>query len=78
MIRALDERHTLYNDTRAWLWELEKTGKAVVVAPSTPLAVSRFEKRRSRLDEAYYLGKRDVLLSWNALRPFLSSHLPAE
>ena len=78
MIRVLDERHTLYNDTRAWLWELEKTGKAVVVAPSAPLTVSRFEKRRSRLDEAYFLGKRDVLLSWDALRPFLSSHLPAE
>ena len=78
MIRVLDERHTLYNDTRAWLWELEKTGKAVVVAPSSPLTVSRFEKRRSRLDEAYFLGKRDVLLSWDALRPFLSSHLPAE
>ena len=36
MIRVLDERHTLYNDTRAWLWELEKTGKAVVVAPAPP------------------------------------------
>ena len=78
MIRVLDERHTLYNDTRAWLWELEKTGKAVVVAPSSPLTVSRCEKRRSRLDAAYFLGKRDVLLSWDALRLFLSSHLPAE
>lgn len=71
MIGLLDHRHELYNETRRYLWKLEKEGRAFVILPDAPLGIGRFERRRRRLDEAYACGRRDVLLGWDRLEPFL-------
>lgn len=67
MAELIGRRHTLYNDTRAWLWQLEKEGRAVVIAPRDPLPIGRFTRSRRALDEAYALGRRDTLLAWDAI-----------
>lgn len=71
MIDLLAHRHELYNETRQYAWELEKEGRAFVVAPSSPLSVGRFERRRKALDAVHQMGKRDILLSWDRLSAFL-------
>lgn len=72
MIDLLARRHTLYNETRAYLWELEKAGRAVVIAPTVPLKVSRFERRRAALDDIYSTGRRDLFLAWDGLQDYLA------
>ena len=60
MIKLLDNRHNIYNETRKYLFELEKQSKAVVVAPSSPLKIDRFEKDTTKLEEVYQMGRTDM------------------
>lgn len=78
MIRALDERHIEYAREREKLFALEKEGRVIVVAPQIPLALSRFEKNRGKLEAAYEQGlrecgemiadHRDSLRAWGMLK----------
>ena len=77
MIDALDRRSEVYNDQRRRLFELEAAGTALVVAPSTPLALDRFEKDKDKLRAAYEEGvldarrlmqsRRETLRDWGML-----------
>lgn len=77
MIGALDQRSEVYNGQRARLFELERAGTALVVAPGQPLAIDRFEKDKGKLRAAYEEGmvdarllmqqKLDVLRAWGML-----------
>lgn len=60
MIRALDERHTVYNETLAYLRTLERDGRAVVIAPEQPMQISRFEKDMGKLKDIYKTGMLDA------------------
>ena len=78
MVRALEERHLVYAREREALFALEKEGRAIVLAPKTPLALSRFEKNREKLEAAYEQGMRECremitaresdLRAWGMLR----------
>lgn len=59
MVRLLDERHQIYNETLQYVTELEKSGKAIVIAPSIPINISRFEKNLNKLQSLYDMGIRD-------------------
>ena len=77
MSGALDQRSEVYNGQRARLFELERAGTALVVAPGQPLAIDRFEKDKGKLRAAYEEGmvdarllmqqKLDVLRAWGML-----------
>lgn len=67
MIDLLDNRHNIYNQTKEFLFDLEKQNKAVVVAPSEPLKIDRFEKDPQKLEEVYQLGRKDMLNVLNKL-----------
>ena len=60
MIRALDRRHEIYNETLAFLREKEADGTALVIAPRDSLGISRFEKERKKLEQAYQTGYEDT------------------
>ncbi|MGN1400813.1 MAG: patatin family protein [Bacillus sp. (in: firmicutes)] len=60
MIRLLDERHQIYNDTLSYIKEKEKEGKALVIAPSESVTIGRFEKNKERLFGLYRLGHSDT------------------
>lgn len=59
MVQALDNRHAVYAKSRERLFELEKEGKAIVIAPETPITLSRFEKDREKLDALYRQGQQE-------------------
>ncbi len=77
MIGALDRRSEVYNAQRSRLFEMEKAGTALVVAPEKPLSLDRFEKDKGKLTAAYEEGmvdakrlmqqKRGVLTAWGML-----------
>ena len=60
MIRALDRRHEIYNETLAFLREKEADGTALVIAPRDSLGIGRFEKERKKLEQAYQTGYEDT------------------
>jgi len=56
----LDHRHQQYNESLAFIDQLEKDGKAVVIAPDAPLAVGRFEKNPDQLKAVWKIGYDDM------------------
>lgn len=71
MIRVLDERSRVYNQTLQYVKQLEKDGTAVVVAPHCPLGISRFEKGHDKLEEIYQIGVQDGKAALTQMRPLL-------
>lgn len=59
MADVLDRRHEVYMRERKTLFALEKEGRAIVLAPKSPLALSRFEKNREKLKGAYEQGMEE-------------------
>lgn len=59
MIQALERRHQVYNETLAFVRELERQGTAQVIAPSKPVKISRFERDLHRLGALYKDGMLD-------------------
>ncbi len=60
LVEAMDHRHEMYNETLSYLDELEKEGKAIIVAPDAPLPVGRFEKDPDKLKTVWKIGYDDV------------------
>lgn len=70
MVEALDNRHHQYNNTLSLLNELEKEGKAFVIAPEKPLPVGRFEKNPEQLKAVWQIGFDDVKKQFSKLLTF--------
>ncbi|MEE0880743.1 MAG: DUF6363 domain-containing protein, partial [Turicibacter sp.] len=68
MIKCLDNRHLMYNETLEFIKQLEQEGKATVIAPSHPIKISRFEKDIDKLNDLYQLGYNDTLEKINAIK----------
>ncbi len=68
LIQALDNRHLMYNETLKFIKELEQQGKATIIAPSSPLEISRFEKDVSKLKNIYELGYLDASNKFDQLK----------
>ena len=47
----------------------------MVVRPSSPLAVGRYEKNREKLLEIYKLGRKDALKKLAEIRSFLQENI---
>lgn len=72
MIAALDHRHEVYNDTLAYLRELERNGTALVIAPAQEVTLGRFDNSREKLEALYEQGYQQAKLHDAALKKFLS------
>ena len=68
MIKTLDNRHLMYNETLEFIKQLEQEGKATVIAPSHPIKISRFEKDINKLKELYELGYQDPATQINKIK----------
>lgn len=58
VVKALEKRHIMYNDTIKYIETLEREGKALVIRPSRPLNVGSVEKKPERLQAAYEEGRK--------------------
>lgn len=67
----MDRRYLIYNRTLDDLHELEKQGKAIIIAPDEPLDIDRFGNDPIKLSAAAKLGKSDVMAIEDKLREFL-------
>lgn len=68
MVELLKRHHKVYLENQKRIEELEKEGKAFVIAPETPLLIDRFEKKKEKLLKEYHHGFNDG-------ENFLKNHL---
>lgn len=69
--RAMKRRHEMYNKEKEYVFEREKEGKAFVLAPESPLPVSRTEKDPEKLKLAHKLGYECAKKEMERIRAFL-------
>ncbi len=69
-VKALRQRHLVYNKTLEDIARLEQSGQIFVIRPSVPLTISRIESDPEKLQQVYDIGVRDAqkqlpaLLAW--------------
>ncbi|MFA5543681.1 MAG: patatin family protein [Bacilli bacterium] len=57
---AISNRHIKYNQTLDLIEELETQKKAIVIRPTEPVTIDRFETEPDKLTELYALGYNDA------------------
>ena len=71
-VKAMDNRHNMYNRQLKLVYEMEKQGKAFVIQPTAKVEVSRLEKNPARLVELYHQGKMDAASCYQRLVEYLN------
>lgn len=69
--KALKERHITYNKKMKMLLEMEERGEVFIIQPEEPLVASRIERNKSKLNNLYTQGYREVEKKRSALDNFL-------
>ena len=72
LIAALERRHEIYNQELQLVEQLEQEGKAFVIRPPQPVAISRTEKDVEKLNALYQQGVDVTQDRMEALHAFLS------
>lgn len=70
---TFSKRHEYYNTSRESLFQLEKEGKAFIIAPEKPLNAKRIDKNKERLREDYAIGYKDGIKLKEELLNFINS-----
>lgn len=67
---ALETRHERYNAQREHIWEYEREGRALVIAPPRPVEVGHLERNPEKLLELYIEGRQEALRRLDEMRAF--------
>ncbi|WP_308637407.1 patatin-like phospholipase family protein [Paenibacillus silvisoli] len=59
-VKVMLRRHTIYNETLAYIDEQERKGNLFVIRPQQPLTVGRMERDKAKLDALYVQGYEDA------------------
>lgn len=60
LIEAIERRYEVYNQTLLFVRQLEREGRAKVIAPPAPVEISRFENKMKNLLPLYQRGMLDA------------------
>jgi len=71
MVRCMDERHKVYNETREFLSAVEAEGRAFVIMPEKPVEIGRFERDKAKLQALYEQGYETAAKCRGRLKEFL-------
>ena len=58
VIRAIENRHVVYNKSREFLFEQERQGNALVICPKEKLPIGRIEHKPEIIKKTYELGRK--------------------
>jgi len=72
LIKALEKRHEMYNETTAYIAQREKQGDVMVICPKEKLPISRIEHDPAILKKTYDLGRDAGNASVDAVKRFLA------
>ncbi len=73
MIRAIENRHNMYNDTIKYIEEQEKNGKILVLRPEGNLPIERTTHNPEKIIAVYNEGRRVGLENLDKIKEFLSA-----
>ena len=69
-VRAMERRAEHYNESRRQLFELEKQGKILVIAPSSTLGVARTERNTEKLRLLWAEGYQEAVDRMEEIRDY--------
>ncbi|SET47966.1 Predicted phospholipase, patatin/cPLA2 family [Oceanobacillus limi] len=72
LIKAMEKRHVVYNETLDYIFEEEKKGNIFVINPTEKLEVGRIERDKEKLTALYQQGMEDVKKVADPLREYLT------
>ena len=72
LIKALENRHIMYNNQLEKLYQLEKEGKVMVIAPSDTHGISRTERKPEILIPYFEEGYKDTEKIIDKIRDFIN------
>ena len=70
-IKALENRHLMYNETTKHIFKQRDEGKAFVICPKEPLPIKRVEKNPEILQQVYDIGRKTAEENIDKLKDFL-------
>ena len=71
LVKAIADRHILYNAQLDLCRKLEEEGRAIVINPDEKVSIKRTEKDVQKLDALYHLGYKDAKRQADAIKVFL-------
>ena len=72
LVKAMENRHVMYNDETAYIFDKEKKQEVLVICPKKSLGISRTEKDSAKLRLVYEIGRNTCTERLNAIKEFLS------
>lgn len=72
LIKTMNNRHQLYNDTLDYINEQERKGNVLVIRPQEKLEVGRIEKNKDKLQHVYDIGYQQALAQKDKILKFLN------
>lgn len=73
MIKAVENRHIMYNDTVKYIEEKEKAGEIFVIRPEATLPIKRTSRDPEKLKEVYEEGRRIATQKLDEIKAFLKN-----
>lgn len=71
LLRAIENRHKVYNETTAYIRQREQAGTVFVIRPKEKLEIGRVEHDPAKLRAVYEAGRRAMEEQLHELRAFL-------
>ena len=57
MIKAMDNRHIMYNKELSYVYQAESTGRALVIRPEAPLPIGHISHNPDQMQRVYEIGR---------------------
>lgn len=70
LLEALETRHERYNEQREHIWDYERDGRALVIAPQRPVEVGHIERDPAKLLDLYIQGRQEATRLLDRIREF--------
>ncbi len=70
-VKAVEDRHVMYNDTLDYIEKQEREGKLLVIAPESALPIGKVEKNPEKLKEVYNIGRSITLRRLSEITAYL-------
>lgn len=71
LIKAMKNRHNMYNDETKYVFEKADRGEVMVICPEKPLGIGRLEKNPDELERCYQEGRKAAIAKLDEVKRFL-------
>lgn len=72
LINAVNEAYKIYNNEKKLCYQMQNTGNALVIQPSKPITIPKYNKNIYKLKEIYDMGVNDAKENLVNIRRFIA------